>query len=815
MVTGNLIRLGKGSLNLLNALDRGERFQRIPTLKDYTVINHNPRINSLGVHNLSGRMFELTPKILSEFKLNKHEAWVVWVLMDSLVIYCDRSAPSSLILGTKFDIGLNFMNILNRRIDQFKVVGDMLHVFLERSYNLYSIDGLEKLVNRFIKPRYVDLLVLFETEGKEYFAEKRPGDNYDKKKPKRKTSWQNHNIKFENFLEKAFLEFEDLEYMLESLMGKNGLRDWEDDVLDILFQKIKKQKQPKENKRKQSYEFDGDNYLLNFENNNNLLNIDLQRLPKLKVDRKGFNIWEEDIKAQRFGMVRSILDTLPSKLYFVFERWNLKLFAFYLSQGGKKAVGEYIAENPELVEFVRRRKKKIVKIEPHKRDRFVNVYFSNRFSVNRIYNTNNDKKREWVEKRKVPKKQKKKYQKKKHSSTDSKNKEKDIVENKSEKSSSEKTEHKTEEQTIKDQNSQAKKKSSKKYKKKKYVLVEAKSETDIERLKEVGKQIVQDLCLDIEPTIETKKKVDIEEGEKEKKLQIDEQIVQLGIQVSKETKNAETEKETDNEEKVKLPEPEDTQEPKDAKDIEIQPVVTSQTDSPVLIIKSPPTKVDSPPNNPTPSATSEKISPYTNVKDELLKKDVNIKLFQSFAGILKKDHSSLFLQSALSRCYDKTTISKKLVGFKSKKTQNSSEDNTDNSPLLISEIIGISSKSDMIWPPMVNKIISHSLGDRVVLVDPLNLDISFGAVGTVIGEYKAEVLLDHACIGATDLKGRVPHFRGAIFQKRKLFNLTRWRKLLLNNKDIGKRTELWEGALDYKSLIERIRNDFNYLKMKR
>lgn len=225
-----MIQLGKGSLNLLNALDRGERFQKIPTLKDYTIISENSRINCLEVPNLGNRMFELTPRVLSDFNLNKHEAWVVWLLLDSLIIYCDRSAPSSLVLGTKFDIGLNFINILNKRIDQFRLVGDMIQVYLERSYNLYDIDQLERLVNRFIKPRYLDLVVLFETEGRDFFNHKQSENSDHAKKPKRKTSWTNYEKKFENFLERAFEEYEELEYTLESLMGVSNLRKWEDEV---------------------------------------------------------------------------------------------------------------------------------------------------------------------------------------------------------------------------------------------------------------------------------------------------------------------------------------------------------------------------------------------------------------------------------------------------------------------------------------------------------------------------------------------------------------------------------------------------------
>lgn len=68
-----------------------------------------------------------------------------------------------------------------------------------------------------------------------------------------------------------------------------------------------------------------------------------------------------------------------------------------------------------------------------------------------------------------------------------------------------------------------------------------------------------------------------------------------------------------------------------------------------------------------------------------------------------------------------------------------------------------------IWPNLNKNPTYHKLGDRVVFINNHSSHINFGELGTIIGIYSSniEVLFDKPFLGASNLSGRCPNFRGS------------------------------------------------------
>jgi hypothetical protein len=192
--------------------------------------------------------------------------------------------------------------------------------------------------------------------------------------------------------------------------------------------------------------------------------------------------------------------------------------------------------------------------------------------------------------------------------------------------------------------------------------------------------------------------------------------------------------------------------------------------------------------------------------------DSNIKLFHCYANILKKEHSNLLLQPALSRHYSIDTIINKILS-NSKQRKKS---NIEKTPIKVTHLITKSGNASITWPPLLRKPPFHSLGDRVVHINPDNQDLNFGLTGTIIGIYKEkiEVLLDYPVIGADDLAGRVPAFRGKMLGFFDVFNLSKWKSLIFEEKHLSTVSTCWQGEYDYGGLISQIKKDSRHLKRK-
>ena len=350
--TGNLISLSKSAIKLFGYMDRGESFKDIPRVKDFKVVKTNHRIKNLKMSNTEHKIFPLGIGLLSELSLNADEAWVVWMLSDSLLVFCDRQQPSSLVLGTKYDIGLNFFNILNKKVNDYRIVNDMVNLYLEKMFDLKRVADVEQCINKYVKPRYMDLVILFETEGRAFFESKARAQRSGRKR--------SLDPNLDEFLEKLYQEMMQIEYALDSLISKKTLRWWRKDLTNKLFKKIDKQTKNKSEKRKRksSIEFDGERYKLN-ERYRTYLKLDHWSMEDFYVDQEGFDYWEKDIQRKNYEMLESVLNCIPSQLFASLERWKLRVFAIYYSQQGKDSLLEYVTENRDIVQFIRRRKRKM------------------------------------------------------------------------------------------------------------------------------------------------------------------------------------------------------------------------------------------------------------------------------------------------------------------------------------------------------------------------------------------------------------------------------------------------------------------------
>ena len=184
-------------------------------------------------------------------------------------------------------------------------------------------------------------------------------------------------------------------------------------------------------------------------------------------------------------------------------------------------------------------------------------------------------------------------------------------------------------------------------------------------------------------------------------------------------------------------------------------------------------------------------------------------MFHCYANILKKKHSSLFLEAALSRNYSMTIIENKLINLhKQNEIKNQNEDKK-NEPIKLTNLIIKTPYSSILWPLLNRKPQFHSLGDRVVHINPDSNHLRFGVTGTVIGLYKEriEVLLDYPVIGASNLSGRVPYFRGLILSFFDVFNLSKWVNNIFDKKCTVPVEECWNGKYDYEGLINQIKKE--------
>lgn len=188
---------------------------------------------------------------------------------------------------------------------------------------------------------------------------------------------------------------------------------------------------------------------------------------------------------------------------------------------------------------------------------------------------------------------------------------------------------------------------------------------------------------------------------------------------------------------------------------------------------------------------------FRGIKSE----DINIDLFKIYAEVLKKQHSNLMLLPSLGVSYSIDVVNNQLANFNLPKSK------AQDYPLNPFYLMKYSAREDMIWPPFGTRPYYHEEGDRVAFVSSQHSEIKFGVLGTIIGVYKEmiEVLFDEAFIGATNLNGRCPNFRGKIVCVFDLFNLSKWSNIIVDFDDPPKtKKNVWKGDYDLDGLLKLI-----------
>lgn len=94
----------------------------------------NPFTQNIKIKNDASIFTQLEHAFVSSLGLSKANIHVLWIVAGSLMIHCDKNLSSFSVLGDAFDVGLNFINYLNKDLTQWAVVSDMvkLRVFDRR-----------------------------------------------------------------------------------------------------------------------------------------------------------------------------------------------------------------------------------------------------------------------------------------------------------------------------------------------------------------------------------------------------------------------------------------------------------------------------------------------------------------------------------------------------------------------------------------------------------------------------------------------------------------------------------------------------------
>lgn len=123
-ITGDLVRLTEVRAN-----------KEIPEIVRWETITVNPTIRRIPDGGPSERLFLIDERLLNDLGLELNELKILWLILDSIKIYCDHSSHTTMVLGDGFEVGLNFINFLNRRPEEWRLVSDMVRTQYKFKHN--------------------------------------------------------------------------------------------------------------------------------------------------------------------------------------------------------------------------------------------------------------------------------------------------------------------------------------------------------------------------------------------------------------------------------------------------------------------------------------------------------------------------------------------------------------------------------------------------------------------------------------------------------------------------------------------------------
>ena len=51
-----------------------------------------------------------------------------WIILDKVEIFTQKEEHNCLILGDAYDVGLNYINIINKKVFNWKIVNDLIQI---------------------------------------------------------------------------------------------------------------------------------------------------------------------------------------------------------------------------------------------------------------------------------------------------------------------------------------------------------------------------------------------------------------------------------------------------------------------------------------------------------------------------------------------------------------------------------------------------------------------------------------------------------------------------------------------------------------
>ena len=104
---------------------------KVPRIIAYEVLNRNQICKNINLRVPDEPMHLIDERLIQQLGLRLEDLKILWLVLDSIKILSDHSSPTTLVLGDGFEIGLNFINFLNRRPEDWKLVSDMIRVFFK------------------------------------------------------------------------------------------------------------------------------------------------------------------------------------------------------------------------------------------------------------------------------------------------------------------------------------------------------------------------------------------------------------------------------------------------------------------------------------------------------------------------------------------------------------------------------------------------------------------------------------------------------------------------------------------------------------
>ena len=96
--------------------------------KNYELLVENNFMRNIQVSGFLNDMVLVTEKLLKKLDLEKNELIILWLVLDSVKIRTDLTEHNSLILGDAYDVGLNFIHLINKKVENWKIVNDMVRI---------------------------------------------------------------------------------------------------------------------------------------------------------------------------------------------------------------------------------------------------------------------------------------------------------------------------------------------------------------------------------------------------------------------------------------------------------------------------------------------------------------------------------------------------------------------------------------------------------------------------------------------------------------------------------------------------------------